>query len=109
MLDIRSEAIAQLSKCAGSGTKISLGRAYDHPPWVRDGFLEFCLRHEPLTIKEAEELGALKEIVGVAEARQRVRMEVIPGSSGGAQWIQNKYGECVVHRTSYPLEDYYQS
>ncbi|KAF8499370.1 hypothetical protein JB92DRAFT_2743713 [Gautieria morchelliformis] len=107
MLDIRCEAIAKLSKCAGPATKILLGRVYDHPSWVRDGLLEICLRHEALTIKEAEDLGALKEVVGIAEARQRIRIEVTPGLFLGGRRIPNRYGDGVI--PSYPLEDYYQS
>jgi hypothetical protein len=96
MLDIRSEAIAKLSRCAAPTTKILLGRRHDHPPWVRDGFLLLCLRHEPLDMQDAKAL-SVKEILGVAEAREKIRSEV----------MTSPYPHGV--RRSYTPEEHFQS
>jgi hypothetical protein len=75
MLDLRSVAMAELSKCAAPTTKIHLGRKYDYPEWVRDGLLVLCLRHEPLDVGDVEGL-SVKEILGVVKAREKIRLEV---------------------------------
>lgn len=98
MRDIRSHAIAHLSSCASPTAKVILGRAYDHPPWVRDGYLRLCLRNEPLSMNEAKEL-SLQEILGVAEAREKVRSDVI-SSSCDAVWVQPRNGQLTKMRYS---------
>ena len=103
MGNIHSLAIAQLSSCASPLSKITLGRKYDHPPWIRDGFLQLCLRPEALAMEEAEGL-SLKDVVGVAQARERMRSTVIR-SSCHQTWGGN--GEA--YETRYDTEDCYQS
>ena len=76
MNDVRSRAIAQLSTCATPTAKIVYGRAYDHSPWFLDGYRELCVRSKPLTVEEVEGL-SLKEVIGVGEARERIRSRVL--------------------------------
>ena len=101
MNDIRSRAIAQLSSCATPTAKIVYGRAYDHPPWLRDGYLALCLRSKPLTVEEVEEL-SLKEIIGVAEARERIRSRVL-FSSCETEWVWDNGRQVMQYETHYKL------
>jgi hypothetical protein len=83
MTRIRSMAIKNLDKLASPARKISLGRKYDHPTWIPEGFMTLCLQADFLTEEEAGEL-ELKDIVGCATARERIRakvMDVAPGTS----------------------------
>ena len=104
MNDIRSRAIAELSSCATPTAKIVYGRAYDHPRWLRDGYLALCLRSKPLTVEEVEGL-SLKEIIGVAKARERIRSRVL-FSSCETKWVWDTHeGQVAQYETHYKLPD----
>ena len=110
MNDVRSRAIAQLSTCATPTAKIVYGRAYDHSPWFLDGYRELCVRSKPLTVEEVEGL-SLKEVIGVAEARERIRSEVMISSPCMSPpcmspWPPVAFGSRDRHRTRVKTTQY---
>ncbi|KAF8589266.1 hypothetical protein K439DRAFT_1383560 [Ramaria rubella] len=49
--------------------QIQCGRDYNHPPWVRDGYMKLIMRDKSLSEKEGTQLG-LKEALMCAAARE---------------------------------------
>ena len=97
MVDVRSISITKLGECASPISKICLGRHYDHSPWIREGFLDLCLRKHPLTEDEASGLN-IPEIIGISAAREKIRLHVV-WSTCQQTWVDSKYGECLRYRT----------
>ena len=109
MVDIRSIAIAKLSKCASAISKIYLGQQYDHSPWIIDGVLVLCLREHPLTEHEVSGMSIL-EILGIAAAREKVRLHIMMSSCQPSRRFA-KCGTCLGYQTyqdSGSLEPYSQ-
>ncbi|KAF8583065.1 hypothetical protein K439DRAFT_1412514 [Ramaria rubella] len=98
MSEIYNLSIVHLTSCATPFSKIALGRQYDLPAWVRDGFLRLCLRTEPLRMGETDRL-SLQDVLGVASARERIRSEVMRSTCHLGEWAETKYGRSVVYMT----------
>jgi len=77
MQNIRNFAIEQLSSSCAAISKIRLGKEYAIHRWVREGYLDLCLRRERLSLTDAENLG-LEQTLLVAAARERIREEIDP-------------------------------
>ncbi|KAF8583063.1 hypothetical protein K439DRAFT_105623 [Ramaria rubella] len=104
MSNIRALAIDRLSSIASPLTKTTLGRRYEHAQWIRDGFLELCLRDEPLTEEEGAHFG-WKDIVKLASAREQIRSQVVAVSYDHT-WADTRYGQCLVYQKHYSTDAY---
>ena len=77
MDNLRSQAIENVGSCASPATKICLGLVFnDLTEWIFSGYLPLCLQEKPVTVEDVEGL-SVKEIVGIAEARERIRSDVM--------------------------------
>ncbi|KIJ34282.1 hypothetical protein M422DRAFT_263596 [Sphaerobolus stellatus SS14] len=93
MANIRSLAVERLSACASSITKLHLGKQYYVSKWVREGYLELCIRKNPIAEDEASKLD-WRELVKIAAARERIRLEAMERIITDWQWVSTKYGYC---------------
>jgi len=93
-------ALKNLEKVASPAAKIRLGRKYDHSKWLSDGFMNLCLRAEPLTLEEAQEL-ELKDVVGCASARESIRAKVIALEAGTSMFNSSRLGNIRVRIGKY--------
>ena len=102
MENLRSKAIGRLESCARPATKICLARDFnDLIGWSFDGYLHLCLQENPLTMQDVEGLG-VKDMVGIAEARERIRSDVVKSTcKERVLTVQGQISSC--YQTRYTL------
>ncbi|KAF5320980.1 hypothetical protein D9619_001579 [Psilocybe cf. subviscida] len=70
---VRHLAIGRLSKLSiSSSDRVALGKRYDVPEWLADGYCELCLRDDPLTLLEGHAIG-LEDVIEISNLRTLVR------------------------------------
>lgn len=93
MTHIRQLAVEHLSACASSATKLELGKQYSISKWIRQGYLELCIRKDSIAEEEASQFDR-RELVKIVRARERIRSEAKERTISEWKWVTTKYGYC---------------
>lgn len=111
---IRDMSIQEIStKGLDPIRKVTLAEKYNIPLWLSPAFVDLCKRPEPLTLREAEQLG-MKTVVRLAKAREIVREKKFVNSTlrsyfphdkiytfndfGIMEIVQDIWPECVLYK-----------
>ncbi|TFK50194.1 hypothetical protein OE88DRAFT_333091 [Heliocybe sulcata] len=71
---LRRLAVGNVFPLASPIDKVILGHKYDIEDWLADSYLHICLRPDPISDVEAEQLGA-KDVARVSRVRERIWRE----------------------------------